>query len=127
MTTERQKIAMQHIVENGGPISEAMRKAGYSENTIKSPSKLTTSEGWKELVVEVGKDIDLSDVMKEGLNADKPLGEGMTFPDYPTRHKYMDTLIKIGGGYAAEKIEISTPEPLLGGQSNNGNTSNNSD
>lgn len=49
MATERQKRALDKIVENGGNVSKAMREAGYSPETAKTPSKLTNSAGFKEL------------------------------------------------------------------------------
>lgn len=39
-----------NLVEKGGTVAEAMREAGYSENTIHTPQKLTESEGFLELV-----------------------------------------------------------------------------
>lgn len=52
MATERQKKAMDNMVENGGIISRAMIDAGYSEQTAKTPQKLTESKGWLELMEE---------------------------------------------------------------------------
>lgn len=49
MATEKQKRALDKMLENGGNISKAMREVGYSENTAKTPQKLTDSKGWKEL------------------------------------------------------------------------------
>lgn len=50
MATERQKNAVEKIVENGGNVSKAMRDAGYSPETAKTPSKLTNSAGYEELM-----------------------------------------------------------------------------
>ena len=49
-TTIRQKIAASKMVENGGNIGRAMIAAGYSPATAKTPQKLTTSKGWRELM-----------------------------------------------------------------------------
>lgn len=38
------------MVEKGGTVAEAMRDAGYSENTLHTPAKLTESEGFQELM-----------------------------------------------------------------------------
>ena len=38
------------MVENGGNASKAMRDAGYSPQTAKSPHKLTSSAGYAELL-----------------------------------------------------------------------------
>lgn len=50
MATQMQKRALMNLVEKGGTVAEAMREAGYSENTIHTPQKLTESEGFLELV-----------------------------------------------------------------------------
>lgn len=50
MATEMQKRAVMEMVGNGGTLSGAMRKAGYSENTIHTPTKLTDSDGFRELM-----------------------------------------------------------------------------
>ena len=50
MATYKQRLALVNMVENGGNVSKAMRDAGYSPETAKSPSKLTSSEGYKELM-----------------------------------------------------------------------------
>jgi len=54
MATPKQKKALEAMVENGGIASRAMIDVGYSENTAKSPSKLTSSKGFKELCEEYG-------------------------------------------------------------------------
>lgn len=46
----RQKKAFDKMVENGGSISAAMRDAGYSPNTAKTPSKLLNTKGFQELM-----------------------------------------------------------------------------
>lgn len=51
MATARQKRAAEILVENGGKsVSKAMREAGYSPQTAKTPQKLTESVGWQELI-----------------------------------------------------------------------------
>ncbi len=50
--TSKQRKTMKILVENGGSVSDAMRKAGYSEAMIKTPSKLTKSKNWQELLEE---------------------------------------------------------------------------
>lgn len=54
MPTIKQKFALEKIVENGGNVSQAMRDVGYSENTAKTPQKLTESLGFIELCEEKG-------------------------------------------------------------------------
>lgn len=54
MATQKQRKALEVMVENGGVASSAMVKVGYSKNTAKSPSKLTGSKGFQELLDELG-------------------------------------------------------------------------
>lgn len=50
MVTQKQKKAVERLVENRGNISKSMREAGYRELTAKNPKNLTESKGFKELV-----------------------------------------------------------------------------
>jgi hypothetical protein len=54
MPTDKQIKAVNEMVGNGGKAQPAMRKAGYSENTINTPQKLTESKGFKQLCDECG-------------------------------------------------------------------------
>ena len=92
MTTIKQEKALEKMVENGGNVSQAMRDVGYSENTAKTPQKLTESKGWKELINQKIKDSKLVDVLNEGLKALK--GDE---PDYAIRHKYLVTGLDLKG------------------------------
>jgi len=78
MATTRQKMAAKEVVENGGNVSKAMRKVGYSPNTAKTPQKLTESVGWDELMEEFLSDKELQEKHRGLLNATKI--EHMTFP-----------------------------------------------
>jgi hypothetical protein len=46
----RQTKAIQELVENGGSVGAAMRKAGYSPKTALNPKKLTETKAFKETV-----------------------------------------------------------------------------
>lgn len=52
MATTRQKKAVKILAENGGVVSKAMLKAGYSSVSSKTPKKLTASKGFKELMAK---------------------------------------------------------------------------
>lgn len=54
MATIKQRKAAELLVENGGNASKAMRDAGYSPATAKTPQKLTESTGFQELCDELG-------------------------------------------------------------------------
>lgn len=59
MATQKQKIAIDKIVENHGNVSKAMREAGYDETTAKNPKNLTDSKGYRELLYKYGLTEDL--------------------------------------------------------------------
>jgi hypothetical protein len=71
MATELQKKAAKAAVENGGIISTAMIKAGYSPKTAKTPQKLTESDGWKELMSEYLSDNLIAKKHNQILNSKK--------------------------------------------------------
>lgn len=108
MATVRQKMALAKLAENGGSVGQAMRDAGYSEVSSKTPSKLTNSIGWNELVEEHLPDAALVKVHKEGLGAFKYetqlTGKGesqiVKVPDFSVRHKYLETGYKVKGRYS---------------------------
>lgn len=115
MATLKQKAVKKDLLENvGKPIGRAMLDAGYSPATAKNPDHLTESKGWAEIMEEALPDSLLSQVHMEGLTANKQLsakiimlgGKGdansqtddfIEVPDYPTRHKYLETAYKIKG------------------------------
>lgn len=54
MATLRQLNAVKQLVETGGNVSLAMKRADYSPNTYHTPSKLTDSKGYNELMEKYG-------------------------------------------------------------------------
>jgi len=58
MPTIKQKKAVIALVENGGNVSNAMIRAGYSENTAHTPQKLTESDGFKEIAEPIVKQME---------------------------------------------------------------------
>ncbi len=92
------------IVENGGTMASAMRKAGYSDAMIKNPQKVTRSKGFKEILENMGLDDKaLAKTLKEGLNATKVIvrnnknPSSNKIPDYAIRHRYLETALEIKG------------------------------
>lgn len=55
----RREKAIKHLVENGGSIGNAMRKAGYSPKTAKTPKKLTNTKAFKEAVLPILEALEL--------------------------------------------------------------------
>lgn len=54
MPTEKQKKAVERIIENHGNVSKSMREAGYTDATAKNPKNLTESDGFEELCKNCG-------------------------------------------------------------------------
>ena len=48
MATQRQKAAVNRIVENRGVVSKSMLEVGYKKNTAKNPKNLTDSKAFKQ-------------------------------------------------------------------------------
>lgn len=102
--TNKQRLAAKEMVENGGNMASAMRKAGYSEAMVKNPKKVTQAKGFKEVLLVMGiTDEALARVLSEGLNATKvlPYKSGLsnttTVPDFNVRHRYLETCLKLKG------------------------------
>lgn len=99
MATLKQKKAIAILSENVGiPVGEAMRQAGYSEVTAKTPARLTESVAFKSIAEQIPDDL-LVKVHLEGLKATR-ISNSFTepdriIPDYPTRHKYMESAYKL--------------------------------
>ena len=109
--TFRQKKTIKLMVENGGKLSPAMRKAGYSEAYIKS-NKLKKTKSWQELLAKDLPDEDLIKVAREGLDATiiKPIKNGyQTFPNHPVRHMYLETALKMKSRLSG-KIDVTSGE-----------------
>ncbi len=51
-----QRKALKLTMENNGNVSKAMKDAGYAPSTSKNPHLLKETEGWKELMKEMGLD-----------------------------------------------------------------------
>lgn len=98
MATQRQKKAIANLVENGGNVSKAMRDAGYSVETAKTPQKLTESVAFQTIAEQIPDDL-LVKVHMQGLNAKSfrysPEGELMQLDDFATRHKYLESAYKL--------------------------------
>lgn len=78
MSTLKQRMALENIVENHGNIGRAMIDAGYEETTAHNPSNLTNSKGYRELLHEYGLNEELitKSLVQDIKNKDgKRLGE----------------------------------------------------
>lgn len=105
--TIKQRIAAKELVENGGSVASALRKAGYSEAIVKNPQKVTQSLGFTEVLETMGiSEARLAQVLKEGLSATKLVATGKdgvddSFlniqPDFAVRHRYLETGLRLLG------------------------------
>lgn len=100
-TSIRALKAIDNLVANGGNKAKAIKDAGFSEKTARTPSKVFGSLSVKELIEAKLPNEELFDVHREGLYATKIHGS-MTEPDrvvvdFQTRHKYLETGYKLKG------------------------------
>lgn len=119
--TLKQKIAFKAAV-SGSNIVTAMVKGGYSKKSAKHTNTLTRTKGWKELLEKYLPEEKLLKKVDEGLRATSvrftPEGEQIKVPDYSTRHKYVDTGLKVrgrlkeqdNGGNTTNIVNIIAPE-----------------
>lgn len=114
--TVREKMFAAGVVKGLTP-TEAMRRAGYAENTalVKQGAKL---EKVRDLIVELMDEQGLSlrellDVLKDGLEATKqivpPNMPIMDVPDHATRHKFLETALKLRGYLQKQEVNLSNP------------------
>lgn len=99
-------------MENGGNVSKAMREAGYAPSVAANPEKLTKSKAWEELLEQYFPDALVLDKGFEGLDATRASNAAILItqdgtvvkaeeqglievPDYLTRHKYLETVLKL--------------------------------
>jgi len=108
MATMKQKSVMSKILGNPGKtITSAMREAGYSENTLNTPSYLTKSKSWLELLDIYMPEELLTKVGYEGLESTRTISavsgkqaggadtDFIEVPDFAVRHKYYETGLKL--------------------------------
>lgn len=96
MGTPKQQLAISIYVENHGrvSVSEAMRRAGYSDATAKNPQNLTKSMDWQEAMDSFLPDTDLLAKHSELLQAKKL--EKAEFPGWLPQENIRDILHEAG-------------------------------
>lgn len=110
MSTIKQQRAAEILVENGGNVSKAMRDAGYTDQTAKTPSKLTKSKGFMELMDDGGLTDEL---IIQSLVDDIRSKPGNRTTELMLAAKLRGRLTKPQNDYKGE-----FPTPILGGLSN---------
>ena len=96
MATRKQKLAVDNLVGNGGNVTKAMRDAGYSEATANTPSKLTSSRAFADLLEAYLPD----DMLLRALSDDVELKVG-------NRKGELELAFKIKGRMT-EKVDVTT-------------------
>lgn len=118
MANQRQKKAIANLVETGGSVSAAMRKAGYSPKTAKTPKKLTESKAWEKILGKSLPDELLMERHRDLLNKQEvriknnvSTGEIDTIPtgeiDIIAVSKGLDMAYKLKGKYAPDKVAFT--------------------
>lgn len=93
----KQQKALQYLSENiGAPLGEAMRFAGYSEATSKTPQRLTESVGWQDLLNKVEDAGLVSRLWEIAMDA----------PDRRSALQAIDILLKLKDRYPAGKLKV---------------------
>ena len=114
----KQQKALDNVVANGGNVTKAMRDAGYSENTINTPQKLTESRAWKDIMGEYLPDELLVSIHEKLLTKEEVIvrnnmsnGEIEVIPtgqiDVQAVKAALDMAYKLKGSYAAEKAVVA--------------------
>jgi hypothetical protein len=114
----KERKTIQGIFE-GKPVSKSMVDAGYAETTAHGKC----SEKYKELEPTIKAimeskgltDDKLIQILKDGLRADKEGSKGNLLADYGTRHRYLETALKLKellGDKADVNVNIDLAERL---------------
>lgn len=101
---------VKELVENGGALGPAIRKAGYSEAVAKTPKKLTDGDRFQELLEEYIPESKLLKVQNEGLAAEKHERVGKDsyrkVADHQTRHLFLRTGLQLRGRLKESEISV---------------------
>lgn len=102
MPTIKQNRAVSAVVENGGNVSKAMKKVGYSKAMAKNPQKLTRSKGFKEAAKPLLK--RLADERDEALKAMKSKRSGAKYRDLVDSVDKLTKNIQLLSGKPTESV-----------------------
>jgi hypothetical protein len=104
----RDRKTVKGIIE-GKPVSKAMLEAGYAETTAhgKCSEKLKELQPTLQALMDQ-KDLSddkLLDVLGDGLEAVREGAQGKMLTDYGTRHRYLETALKLKG-HLRDKVDV---------------------
>jgi len=107
MAILKQQVLLEKLLENyGKPESErkalyhVLIDAGYSEDAASNPKRVLESASWKELVAQI----------PHNKLMEKLLSNAMQDKSYLASNQALDMLMKVIGGYTAQKVQIQNPE-----------------
>jgi len=119
-TIKQQKVAKEMVGKGGKSITRAMIESGYSKNTAHTPSKLTRSKGWNELMDQFFPDEKMAKTLGQQIGATKIVFDNhkkYSFPDNDARLRALDQGFKLKQKYKPTQIDMRsfvgwTPEEL---------------
>ena len=99
-TKIKEKKLVKMIIENPEQtLKESLLAVGYSESLANRPAQVTNRPSFIELMEKTGlTDNILQNKLLEGLGSNKPVVMGkelIDYPDHGTRHKYLETALKV--------------------------------
>lgn len=120
--TPRMVATVKNLTDSEGKprsMRAAMLAAGYSKDSADNPKRLTNSQAFKTLLVQMGVTQEkLVEVLEGGLNATtlqvklegkdekgKPLQISIESPDWNIRHKFLELALKVWGLPATEPAD----------------------
>ena len=115
LLSEREQIVIAGIV-SGDTRKDALLKAGYSDTTAASHSvsilnRPRVQNALRLALEKAGVTIDkIAQVAADGLDANRPIVVDKSLCDYPdhgTRHRFLETVVKLSGLEPASDIDIS--------------------
>jgi phage terminase small subunit len=120
--TPREKRFVKKYVETG-VVGQSARAAGFADpkygTFLKRQPKIQTAI--QEQLDRVGvTDEVIAQKIRDGLDAQYPEKRGKggeifqdASPDYFTRHKYLDTTLKVRGDYAPDRLEVTNRQIVI--------------
>ena len=91
-------------------LRQAIKKAGYSQSTADTPSRITKTKTWEELLDQYLPDKLLTRVAKQGLKSTTYRdinGRTEEIPDRATQQRYLETALKMRGKLT-DKVDVTS-------------------
>lgn len=113
LTPKSEAFVTEYLANNQNGTQAALKAFDIKDNNINTAAVMAHEYLRKPNVVRALERAGINDdrlakVAEEGLRATRPVIRGdkvYTVEDYAVRHKYLDTIHKLKGDYAPEKIE----------------------